>query len=67
MLRKELRKARIKRGWNQQHLAFHLGVCTNTVSRIERGIGIPTHETEEKIRAWLGAPGYVGSNRAGKA
>lgn len=50
---KTLRKARIERGWSQQGLAFHLGTCADTLSRIERGLRTPRPELEKKIREWL--------------
>ena len=50
---KILRQVRIERGWSQQALAFHLGVCTTTVVNIERGLRTPQPELEKKIREWI--------------
>lgn len=51
-----LRQTRHERGWNQRSLAFHLGICTDTLGRIERGIRTPKPELEKKIREWLATP-----------
>lgn len=46
---KQLAKFRIERGLTQAQLAESLDVATETVSRLERGISIPSLKTLENI------------------
>jgi tetratricopeptide (TPR) repeat protein/transcriptional regulator with XRE-family HTH domain len=44
-----LRRARLKRGWDQSDVAQHIGVTTQTVGRWERGESLPSHYYLHKL------------------
>jgi transcriptional regulator with XRE-family HTH domain len=49
-----LRRARIEKGLSQERLARLADVSSITVSRIERGIAVPTVETAQRLARALG-------------
>ncbi len=40
-------------GWTQEYLAQHMGVETETISRFERGVTVPSLKTIEKLASLL--------------
>ena len=53
-LRHNLANCRKALGFTQEHLAETLGVETETISRFERGVSLPSLKTLEKLAGILG-------------
>lgn len=53
-LRHNLANCRKALGFTQEHLAETLGVETETISRFERGVSLPSLKTLEKLAGLLG-------------